>query len=177
MCVEAAVCYAMGMPHGDNPVCVGAAVRTFKIALNDKEWSSPRARAKGMRRVAIAQLGSDKIDQSAFTKEIAFQTTKQIVPIALRAAAKLNPAHADNLEAAAIGCEVAMDYLSAKNAAYAAADAADAAYAANAAADSAYATDEKKKTKDGIFSKAAEIAVQALIKLGCEGTQWLDLTE
>lgn len=59
MCVEAAVCYALGLPHGDNPPCVGVAVRAFKIRLNDSGWSSPEARAKGMRKLAIAQLGSD----------------------------------------------------------------------------------------------------------------------
>ena len=24
MCVEAAICYALGLPHGDNPGCVGS---------------------------------------------------------------------------------------------------------------------------------------------------------
>src|SRR5690242_4423850 len=68
MCVEAAVCYALGLPHGDNPPCVGSAVRAVKIRINDSNWSSKAARAKGMRRVAIAQLGSDKLDQTEFLK-------------------------------------------------------------------------------------------------------------
>src|SRR6185503_557973 len=71
MCVEAAVCFALGIPHSDNPPCVGAAVRAFKIALNDSKWSSNAARAKGLRRVAIAQLGSDGIDQVAFVTYVA----------------------------------------------------------------------------------------------------------
>ena len=29
MCVEAAVCYALGLPHTDEPMCVGSAVRAF----------------------------------------------------------------------------------------------------------------------------------------------------
>ena len=58
MCVEAAICYALGLPHGDDPGCVSAAVRSLKIALNDAQWSSNEARAKGMRRLAIAQLGT-----------------------------------------------------------------------------------------------------------------------
>ena len=37
MCVEAAVCYAMGLPHSDSPPCVGRAVRSFKIDLNDAQ--------------------------------------------------------------------------------------------------------------------------------------------
>ena len=105
MCVEAAVCFAYGLPHGDNPPCVGSAVRSFKIRLNDSRWSSNEARAKGMRKLAIAQLGSDSIDQKEFAKIVAKETIKQIVPIALRAAAKSNPKIAAELEAAAIKCE------------------------------------------------------------------------
>lgn len=33
MCVEAAVCFAYGLPHSDNPPCVGHAVRT------NEDWS------------------------------------------------------------------------------------------------------------------------------------------
>jgi len=58
MCIEAAVCAALDLPHGDDPQCVAAAVRSFKIALNDSNWSSPEARAKGMRNLGIAQVGS-----------------------------------------------------------------------------------------------------------------------
>ncbi len=105
MCVEAAVCFAYGLPHSDNPPCVGAAVRAFKIRLNDAAWSSDQARAKGMRKLAIAQLGSDQIDQKAFRQIVAEQTIRQIVPIALRAAAKRNPKCAERLEAAAVRCE------------------------------------------------------------------------
>src|SRR5690349_4673650 len=68
MCVEAAVCYALGLPHSDNPPCVGEAIRSFKIQLNDSCWSSNAARAKGMRRVAVAQLGSIEVDQVAFVQ-------------------------------------------------------------------------------------------------------------
>ena len=56
MCVEAAVCYALGLPHGDDPKCVSPALRSLKIRLNDSGWSSDEARAKGLRRLAVAQL-------------------------------------------------------------------------------------------------------------------------
>ena len=80
MCVEAAVNYAMGLPHGDTPSCVGRAVRDFKIALNDSDaWTSNAARAKGLRRVAIAQLGSDKLDQVEFSKALALDLAGQAV--------------------------------------------------------------------------------------------------
>ena len=45
MCVEAAVCYAMGLPHGDDPQCVSRALRSLKIRLNYSTWSSNAARA------------------------------------------------------------------------------------------------------------------------------------
>lgn len=37
MCVEAAVCFAMGLPHSDEPPCVSPAIRALKIRLNDSE--------------------------------------------------------------------------------------------------------------------------------------------
>jgi hypothetical protein len=106
MCVEAAVCYAMGLPHGDNPSCVSPALRRLKIALNDKVWSSPLARAKGLRRLAVAQLGSAGVlDDVAFLRLVAEMTIRKAVPVALRAAAKRVPSHAAALEAAAVRCE------------------------------------------------------------------------
>lgn len=80
MCVEAAVCFAMGLPHSDKPTCVGSAVRAFKIRMNDANWSSNAKRTKGLRKLAIAQLGSDAIDQQTFVRILAEQTIRQIVP-------------------------------------------------------------------------------------------------
>lgn len=63
MCVEAAVAYAYGEPHTDRPKCVTEAIRITKIALNDhivwfKSNNDVMDRAKGLRRIAIAQLGT-----------------------------------------------------------------------------------------------------------------------
>jgi hypothetical protein len=133
MCVEAAVCFAMGLPHSDQPTCVAPAVRTFKIGINDANWSSSAARAKGLRRIAVAQLGSDQIDEVKFAMEVALRTVNIIVPIALRAAAELAAKpHKEALEKAAYACEVAKDLDAAR---YAASDAAS--YASDAAARSA----------------------------------------
>ena len=71
MCVEACWNAALGLPHGDDPPCVGKAVRAAKIALNDANWSSNEARAKGMRAIGVAQAGSDQIDQVEFSRLIA----------------------------------------------------------------------------------------------------------
>ena len=46
MCVEAAVCFALGLPHDDDPKCVAPSLRSLKIRLNDAQWSSKEARAK-----------------------------------------------------------------------------------------------------------------------------------
>jgi hypothetical protein len=132
MCVEAAVCYALDLPHSDNPPCVGAAVRSLKIALNDGPWSSDAARTKGLRKLAIAQLGSDQIDQQIFTEYVALLTARKIVPVALRAAAKLvSAADAASLLEHAEKCSDAGDVAAAREAARA---------AANVAARAAYAT-------------------------------------
>src|ERR1700757_5200922 len=58
VCIEAAICQVLDLPHGDDPGCVDDAVRSFKITLNDSNWSSPQARAKGLRDLGLAQLGS-----------------------------------------------------------------------------------------------------------------------
>jgi len=68
MCVEAAVCYAMGLPHSDDPKCVAPILRSLKIRLNDSTWSSDKARANGLRRLALAQLGSRNVlDEKEFS--------------------------------------------------------------------------------------------------------------
>ena len=72
MCVEAAVCYALDLPHGDDPGCVLQSVRRLKIVLNDSHiWKSNKARAEGLRRLAIAQLGSlDTVDEKEFVNRL-----------------------------------------------------------------------------------------------------------
>jgi hypothetical protein len=106
MCVEAAVCFALGLDHSDNPPCVGSAVREFKIGLNDSDWSSPESRARGLRRLSIAQLGSDSLNQTEFVTKLQQAVIRNVVPRALRNAAKIHPAqeHKDALEAAAVKC-------------------------------------------------------------------------
>jgi hypothetical protein len=183
MCVEAAVCYALGLPHGDNPACVGSAVRAFKIRLNDANWPTNESRTKGMRKLAIAQLGSNEIDQNEFRKLVVIGTVKRILPIALRAAASLIPAHKEALEGSAEACEAVVDFAAARvvasaalevsrkarsaaDAADAAADAADAAadaaaYAADAAAYAAYAAAADAAAYAAYAAAAADAAYAA----------------
>ena len=127
MCIEAAVCYAMGLPHSDTPSCVAPAVRAFKIGLNDSAWSSNKARAQGLKQIAVAQLGSESIDEALFMKEVARLIIQKVLPISLRAS---------GLEAEALRCELGGTEASAHAAARAADVAAD---VAAAAGDAGYA--------------------------------------
>ncbi len=157
MCVEAAVCYAMGLPHGDNPDCVSRALRSLKIRLNDSLWSSDQARAKGLRRLAIAQLGSAGfLNDGEFIKRVLGVLIRKTFPGAFRAVAaviKGDDRKGKWLDLAA-RCEAAPEQISPREArqfflefkqnaadaaagAYAAADAAAADAAAYAAADAA----------------------------------------
>ena len=153
MCVEAAVCYALGLPHGDDPGCVAPTLRSLKIRLNDSNWFSKEARAKGLRRLAVAQLGSKgALDEKEFVKRLVDHAIRKSAPSALRAAASVvkDEKHKAALCEAANRCEkegtrqAALDARAiaraAAAAAYAAANAAAAAYAyaaANAAANAA----------------------------------------
>jgi hypothetical protein len=108
MCVEAAVCFALGLPHGDDPACVARAVRSLKICLNDKNWSSKAARAKGLRRLALAQLGSaGVVNDHEFAKRLAELAIRKCVPAALRSAASIqkDPTHKSAMLEAASRCE------------------------------------------------------------------------
>jgi hypothetical protein len=206
MCVEAAVCYAMGLPHGDDPQCVSRALRSLKIRLNDSRWSSNQARAKGLRRLAVAQLGSrDVLDDKEFVRRVAELAIRQSVPVALRAAASIHPdsAHKAKLLDAALKCErepTKANAIEARDvsraaaaAAYAAADAdayAAAAAAAYAAADAdayadayayaaAYAAADAYAAakRDAVLADFAEGVVQILIDMKAPGCVWLELTE
>ena len=121
MCVEAAVCYGLGLPFDDDPECVEPAIRSFKISLNDRGWSSNKARAKGLRRIGIAQLGSKgAVDGKEFAARLAEKVIRVIVPTAMEAAAIKNQKHAEALRAAGERCRAE----GTKDAANAAADAA-----------------------------------------------------
>lgn len=71
-CVQQAVSKAIGHPDfRDQPhICVGSSVNEFGITVNDQNWSSDEARAKGMERFAIAELGSNKINQNRFEDKL-----------------------------------------------------------------------------------------------------------
>lgn len=193
MCVEAAVCFAMGLPHGDDPVCVSPVLRGFKIQLNDRDWSSNRSRAVGLRRLALIQLGSNgHLDDADLLFRLEKLAIKKFVPVALRAAASYNSKYPETLLAAATRCEVEGTRAAARAAADAAAGdvAADAcvaalfasmslaagaaAYAAGAVA-AAYTRTAAAAAYDKTLAEFAEDVVQLLIEMKAPGAQWLDL--
>ena len=191
MCVEAAVCYALGLPHGDDPACVSRALRSLKINLNDRTWSSNKARASGLRRLAVAQLGSyGHLDDIEFIRRVAELAIRTCVPQALRSAASIHkdPTHVQALRDAANKCErepteknsrkaqaaaaaanAAAAYVAdaAYAAAYAAATAANAyATAATATAAAAYAADAAAYADDAYAAYAAYAAHAAAVRFG-----------
>jgi len=202
MCVEAAVKFALGEPHGDDPKCVAPALRSLKIKLNDARWSSNAARTKGLRRLALAQLGSAGVlDEREFANRVVKLAIQVSVPQALRAAASIckDDTHKYKLLKAAMDCEsdpTRANAVSAKD--IAAAYAADAAYAyAYAAADAAYAAADAAayaaadaaayaaadaaayaaSARDKSLADFCEKVVEILIDMKAPGCQWLWLTE
>ena len=187
MCVEAAVCFALGLPHGDNPSCVGSAVRAFKITLNDSSWSSNTARAKGMRKLALAQIGSDTLDQMAFGQACFIRGTQTLLPYVLRKSATqiTEQEHKDALEKSVKECEAsktleearaAVKSASASASAYAYASAyADAyAYAYTYASASAFFKDH---LGDEFLTMTADIGLSVLVEMKSPGCEFLYLCE
>ena len=176
MCVEQAVCIGLGLPFSDNPECVDSVYRSFKIRLNDANWSSNKTRAKGMERSALVQLGSKgTIDSEALRLGLVKLAQGKWLPKIMRMIADKYENKEEIIEAALL-CEqdpnsvncISAEKLLRKTAAYAA-DAADAAYAA-AAADAAAAD-----ARDKFLAEAAEDGVQLMVSLGAPGAKWLEL--
>ena len=158
VCIEAAICEALGLPHGDDPGCVAVAVRSFKITLNDSRWSSEKARAEGLRDLGLAQLGSlGVVNDAEFSKRLAEQTIRVLIPKLFRQIF----AGGKNLEAAALRCEKEGTSDAASDAARAARAASDAARAA------CYAS--AACAKDTYLILTASIALEVLRELKSPG--------
>jgi hypothetical protein len=81
LCVEAAVCLAVGEEHNARPSCIGAAVRDYLVILNDADgWGTNAERARGLRRLAVAQLGSNTVDQKCFAESIVLKGVNSLYP-------------------------------------------------------------------------------------------------
>lgn len=170
MCVEAAVCYALGLPHGDDPGCVSRLVRRLKIGLNDCEWSDNNARAHGLRRLAIAQLGTrDTIDEQLFVRRVyryaeanlyhRHEFVEQSLSEARRLILHQLPAYIDLYEGVEKIVEAARN--SAKVAGF---------QVLGNNPNTAHIA------RDGVLADFAEGVVQILVELRSPGADWLHLT-
>jgi hypothetical protein len=183
MCVEAAVCYALGLPHSDDPGCVSQSVRELKIALNDSVvWSDNQSRARGLRRLAVAQLGTKgTLDEVEFARRVIMLLINKTLADFLDSQGQTE--HAND-------CRQASDLASARkaaraavawdaNAVYAARAAYAVAWAANAAVAVAWAAKAAvaQMGQEQLAFDFAEGVVQILIDMKAPGTQWLGLTE
>lgn len=187
MCVEAAVCYAMGMPHSDNPTCVNGNVRSYKIGLNDADWSTRKARGEGLKRVAVAQLGSIAITDMNFSRELVKQLCKKLLPLwvkmdpewrgeAKRKALKefSKEENPNRLLSALTRIDTWGPSGTLRRAYNLGFNAAPAVFKiANDCV--GWTKTGKRKLRDSIYALAAECAVQALKKLKSPGCKWLHL--
>jgi hypothetical protein len=185
MCVEAAVCFAMGLPHSDKPSCVSSVLCKLKIGLNDSHWSSELARANGLRELALLQLGTAGVlDEVEFTKRVVLLVINKYLPLALRKV---------NLNQEADACEQAKDLVAAHAATGVAVHAACATNAAaNAVRAAAHAVRAADATTDSAWAAAAIWAVvrsnntlssfakdvaAILIDMKVPGVKWLSLLD
>lgn len=155
MCIEAVICHVLEGRQSDRPQCVAPVLRSLKIRLNDANWSSNQARARGMRRLGLAQLGSAGVlDETEFCRRVVDYALRKSTPRALRSAASIckDEKHKAALCEAADRCEKE----GTRQAAYAAA---------------------KKTAHDLSLAGYAEDIVQILIEMKAPGCQWLYLTE
>jgi hypothetical protein len=161
MCIEAAICNVLGLPHSDDPECVASSVRDYKIRLNDADWSSSEARAKGLRNLGLAQLGSLGIVKDyEFSQRICLLTIQKLIPALLR---EIFPDNAECL-AAATQCEiVAYSVAASADSARAAAARARAAVRAAAARARAARADSAAAARAYYAAYAADSAVAAAV--------------
>lgn len=80
-CAEQAIAFAAGEKVTDHPACSLPAASIVGRRLNDANWPSNEARAKGMRQFMLAQFGSTKKDPKKFAKAYARSTAKELIPL------------------------------------------------------------------------------------------------
>lgn len=90
MCVQHAVNYVAGRVDYEDPIydekaddvkwCVLPEIAQFGIELNDSSWSSDKARAEGLRRLAVAELGSKGMNKRKLAARIRTNFIEHMVP-------------------------------------------------------------------------------------------------
>lgn len=169
MCVEAAVAYSMGYDHSDRPKCVLEAIASFKISLNDQKWSSDQARGKGLRGVAIAQLGSNTLKSIDFETEIARAFLRRLYPVAARLSAISTQSSKRQLASVEGGIQSALDVLNGNDNALTAFELLD----DNVGELARKALGLRGKNAKWLF--IADVAVEALVRMKTKGSKYLYL--
>ncbi len=165
MCVRELRALACGLHWTDHPDEGSSATDNLCISLNDASWPSDEDRTHYCLPLALL---SEETAPEGWLKAYCEQIIRQIVPIALRAAASVHgdAKHKEALEAAAARCETegTIDAASAASYAASAASAASAAasYAASAAASAAsYAASAAARAASYAASAASYAASDA----------------
>jgi hypothetical protein len=115
MGVQAAVCYAMDEPHGDEPSCVAEPVRGCVLDLSAYFAGTSMPRSKALRRIAIAQLGTaGTLDDWTFINKLNQAMVGKMLSKCLRMVApKYSEPLARKFLIAASQCETEPTYLTA----------------------------------------------------------------
>jgi hypothetical protein len=162
MCLEAAICLALGESHGDSPSCVALPDRNYAMALQDAYPGTIAERAALFLPLGLAQLGTSGSDRGPWLRRLVAGTIGQVLPFWLLRAAEKNDTHAPMLRAAAARCALEQSAASAYAAAasaYAAASSASSAYAAAAdAADAAASSADSSAYAARAAARAADDA-------------------
>jgi len=178
MCVEAAVCYALSLPHNDDdPFCVSPALRALKIRLNDANWPDNKSRAKGMRKLTILQLGTkDILNEKEFINKVTISTVKKLLPEMFKQFKK-NGIDISEFEIEINACKKVKTRKDAREVALAIKYKTNkikfVSYTAYAAAYADAAT--AKSSHFHILTFFAEMVSEILIEMNVPAIQWLDL--
>lgn len=179
MCVEAAVAYASGEDHNDEPSCVDYHLAQEKIYLNDQNWPNNKDRAKGLRRLAIAQLGSvNKFDNEKYETFLRAEIFPKIF-------AGVKEAHLRGLSTAVHLVKDASSIEDLDNLNYDEIVGEELADNFGVAGQSSYDCDDclellrdfTKMDEHTVLKTIAEAMVQVLIKMKIPGTKYLYLTK
>lgn len=189
------------LPHDDDTKCVGWAVRYLVFHINNREWSSDEARAAGLRKLAVAQLGSDQLDQFRFAELVALKTVQKLCPLLFAELAKLAETDEDreSMKSAGRDCaevtslEEAIEVLNrdiasarglphtleiARSSAHALAHGHILAHALDLALFLALTLDHVIAiTSDEALTMLADICLEVLVEMGSPGCQHLGLCE
>lgn len=94
---------------GYDPSVAPEGVWNFMLALNDANWSSPAARANGLRALGLQIATLGLVDDAEFTRQLVFLAITEVLPVILRK---------EGFETYAAGCAAAKNMKEAAEAAH-----------------------------------------------------------